>query len=71
MGFAGGLGASCGIGAESTWGTQVVPDRWFEWLDASPQLNPTYVDLAVRRWEEFTGLKGRLVTNRPVEKVAA
>lgn len=44
MPFAGGLGASIGIGAESTWGTQVAPDRWYEWLDASPQLNPTYVD---------------------------
>lgn len=44
MPFAGGLGASIGIAAETTVGTQVTPDRWYEWLDASPQLVPTYVD---------------------------
>lgn len=44
MAYAGGLGVSIGIGEESPVGTQVAPDRWYEWLGASPQFVPTYVD---------------------------
>jgi len=44
MPYAGGLGASLGFGVESTPGTDVTPTVWYEFLDESLQLVPTYLD---------------------------
>jgi hypothetical protein len=44
--YASGLGASLGFGVESTPGTEVVPTAWYEFLDESLVLEPTYLDSA-------------------------
>jgi hypothetical protein len=44
--YASGLGASIGFGVESTPGTEVTPTVWYEFLDESLALNPTYLDSA-------------------------
>jgi hypothetical protein len=46
MPYASGLGASLGFGVESTPGTEVAPTAWYEFLNESLTLNPTYLDSA-------------------------
>lgn len=46
MPYASGLGASIGFGVEGTPGTEVVPTAWYEFLDESLALSPTYLDSA-------------------------
>jgi Phage tail tube protein len=44
MPFGSGLSASVGIASESTVGTQVTPNAWYEFLSESLSNQPTYID---------------------------
>lgn len=39
-----GLDAQLGIGVESTWGTPVVPDRFYEFVSESLSMEPTFLE---------------------------
>ncbi len=49
-------------------GTAVIAAERCGWRCLAMDVDPVYVDVAVKRWEDFTGKKATLVRARPVRK---
>lgn len=62
-----GLDAQLGVGIESTWGTQVVPSKFFEFLSESLSMTPTYLDSAgIRAGQRYKRVSRTIISRKTV-----